>query len=701
MGNTTPTQTQDPAQQAAAPTIGTATLGANTLTPAQLKEIADGWNKVSEKNKLVNEQNELGTSLLQKYTEQWDDLKKKIGNGFVSALGNNAGPEIKKVADTIIGGMQIAKTAISTNDLFAGNIDRADDGFAKLNTKMSSMGEEWKKMGNAMPNFLKEFGGNAIDNASKAQAAQMNLVKTMASGGNLSEIFGSKGELLENLSLKTLRYTDNLSNVAKANNQTLSSTISYASALGKLPGLMQESINTNNSSSGSYDLLSSAMKVAAGSGKSMSEVISVINTSYDDLSNANGKVVDSGQKALTLFSTMSTLSNNLGISFNQTEGFLLGVSNQFKLVGDNTEAAAKILSKFTDSLRNTGLTTGGSIEIIRGMVKAMGELQMGTKSFISAQSGGVGGLQGALQIEQLMRKGKTDEVMNMVQSALKKQMGGRIYTQEEGAQSQEAAAGFFRQRELLKSNAFGNLAQGSDEKATRLLEAMSKGDVGKFVVTGQDALRQVTQQGNTIQSEGNSLLTQISVNSELQTLSTQVSALNLIKIAAKNDNTSKMLSDDRNKSSEMAMLSMKNITSSSRKENTSEDFILQRNKEFMSSLGNGIGSAASGLANSITDKFKNRSAEQNTNEEDLKKLLSNQKNTEQKPKITQETLTENSKAQENISRNTALNIANRNENKNQQVTVVVKVDDAAASRGITIETTKTDVPNQVGGSAPQ
>jgi hypothetical protein len=86
---------------------------------------------------------------------------------------------------------------------------------------------------------------------------------------------------------------------------------------------------------------------------------------------------------------------------------------------------------------------------------------------------------------------------------------------------------------LLQSGAFGNLVgsgPGADDKATRLLEALSKGDGKAFTATtGQAAITNVAAQGNSLQAEANTLLNQVSVNTELMELGIQTMALKATK----------------------------------------------------------------------------------------------------------------------------------------------------------------------------
>src|SRR5258708_7807257 len=283
----------------------------------------------------------------------------------------------------------------------------------------------------------------------------------------------------------------------------------FANALKIIPGVMDQNITAGIAGEESTTSLIAAMKVMTGTGRSQADVIKALNVAYDDLSQSQGKVSDNAQKGAELLSTISSVSTGLKLRFEDVRGALEGVADQFKFVGNETDAAARVLSRYTDALRETGLTGKASMEIIQGMVKNVSDLNIGTKAFLSLRSGGPGGLQGAFQIEQLLRQGKLDEVVQMAERSLRQQFGGRVVNQAEAAQSPEAASQFMRQRQLLQSGVFGIGKGLGDEQATRLLEALGKGDTlaaTKEIKTGQDALTAVSKQGSDIQTRNNNEL---------------------------------------------------------------------------------------------------------------------------------------------------------------------------------------------------
>lgn len=428
---------------------------------------------------------------------------------------------------------------IATPDLFP-SINKTIDGFSDLNASVKKFGEGLdavKKitstMGIRIPDTIEKTISGGAKDAEAAEKMHQVILNMLSDAGNLKTVFGESGKSMEDLSAISISYINSLETIGKATGHTLESTMKYANQFYRIPGVMTENIKVGGTlANTTMSALTVAMKVAAGSGQDFSKVMEIMKIAYENVGNAFGPVNDKAQKGLALFSMMSSLSKELNLQFNETEGLLTGVAQQFKFIGDNTQATANIMLKFTDALRNTGLTSNASLSIIKDMTESLSRLTLGTKAFISARAGGPGGLQGALQIETLMRQGKSDEVMRMVLNTMRQQFGGRIITQQEGAQSQVAAQQFVRQRMMLQSGMFGNLVgtgPGAEEKATRLLEALSKGDVSGAVKTSQDAINEVANQGNELQKSSNTILTDISRTMEKSYLLQQITTLQSLR----------------------------------------------------------------------------------------------------------------------------------------------------------------------------
>jgi len=388
------------------------------------------------------------------------------------------------------------------------------DGGKHINTMGQSLTELTAKMGSwgavvkAFPNTLGALGGKTmevaqrfLEHVSQAQHLENAYINLQGASGGLGKVFDKDGRIVDNLSTQVQHYGKQLADVEAITGENIETVAQFASKLYIIPNLLNEVVNTGGKAGDSTTALAAAMTLAKGAGQSNETVLSVMKTAYEDLSNSQGKVTDTGKKGTEMFALMAQATKTLGLRFSDTESYLTTVAKEFQLVGDNTEGATNILTHFSDALQNTGLTAKASIGIIQNMVTSMNHLEMGTKSLISARSGGPGGLQGAFQVEELLRKGKTPQVSDMLMKSFKQQAGGKIYTQAEAAQSPQAAAQFMRQREMLKSGAFGGMAK-DDQSATHLLEAMAKGNMETTaVLNATTAVKDVAAQGTNLQEQ--------------------------------------------------------------------------------------------------------------------------------------------------------------------------------------------------------
>ncbi len=435
-------------------------------------------------------------------------------------------------------------------------------GFDQLVGRMGGYGEAIKHLNSlGLGGIVKETYAatkQAFDAASNAQELETAYINLQGAGGALNRVFTEQGKLTLNLQDQIAKYGSQLANTAGITNQNIQVVTAHSVALAKLGFNLDTVVNVGGKTAQGTNILTAAMTLARGSARDTADVLKALSTSYDNLSQVQGQVTDGAQKGLDMFALMSTASEKLGLRFVDTESYLTQVADEFKLVGNNTEGATKILANFTGALESTGLTAKQSVNVIQGMVGALGKLEIGTKALISARSGGPGGLQGAFQVENLLREGKVDKVAEMLQNSFKQQAGGRIYTQKEAGESQQNAAQFLRQRTLLQSSAFGGLAK-DDASATRLLEAIAKGPTEtaaqlKNVIGG--ATENVAKRGEELQETQTDILQEINNSMDRASIIAQQSLLEQTRTAfaltGKNASQSEVLKNrDRIKADEI------------------------------------------------------------------------------------------------------------------------------------------------------
>jgi hypothetical protein len=485
----------------------------------------------------------------QRVWKAWEDQIKSALSGIISSFGDlddrikdnsqrlsvigGAASDLKKLQDPLdalnVSFLKLSTVMNQTKQFqFDFKIDSSpiDD----MSKNMGTLSDIMKKL--KIPDTMTQGMVNFVKNAEEAEKLENAFVGLSSSGGELDKVFTSQGGILKDLQALTAAYTSRVEESADITKYSVHQTMDMANALKGIPELSDQLIRTNEENIGVTTSLTAAMTLMSGTGRNQTDVVKALNLAYDNLSDGQNKVNDAAQRGMQYLATVSSISTDLKLKFDDVNKVMSEVAEQFKFVEDNTDASARILGRYTDALRETGLTGKASMEIISKMTSNMKEMEMGTKAFLSIRSGGAGGLQGAFQIEQLMRQGKTDQVMQMAERNLKQQFGGRIYTQAEAAQSPEAASQFMRQRQMLQSGAFGIGKGMGDDQATRLLEALGKGDTlaaTKELKTGQDALTNVSKQGHQLQDRTNNYLKDMNRFAERGAIASEITAGKMIR----------------------------------------------------------------------------------------------------------------------------------------------------------------------------
>lgn len=360
-----------------------------------------------------------------------------------------------------------------------------------------------------LKNVVLDAGTKFLQAAAGAQELQTNFLHLLSSTGQLSSVM--KDGVIDTTALdeKMTSFSLNLTNVAKATGFSTDQVAQFAAELGKIPGVLDESIRFGEQNARVMTELETATKLASGTGQSLNTVTSFLNNQYENFSQKTGR------NALQTFAFMNEAAQKLGLRFDDVKNFTMDISNSMKMFGDETEGSLRVLNRYTDALKSTGLGAAASKDLIEGMVKSVGNLTTGTKAFLSARSGGPGGLQGAFQIDKLLREGKIDEVTKMLESNLKKQLGGKIVSLEQAATSPQAAQQYQKQISMIQSGAFGGLAKTGAE-AERLLDALASGNVGKAaeLLDSSKSLENTVEGGTKLQEQQINILGQINAGIE-------------------------------------------------------------------------------------------------------------------------------------------------------------------------------------------
>ena len=354
---------------------------------------------------------------------------------------------------------------------------------------------------------------------------QNSFLEMSAAGGNLDKVFTQTGGNLQNLNALLQTQGQMLAKAAEATNTDSKVTAEYYTALGKIPGFLNAQLTATDESGHSINMLTAAMKLAHGTGQDQSAVIQELTQAY----NSYGV---SGEKALEFTARISELSQKYNVQLSDTQEYMNRTADAFKFLGENINSSASMFENYFSRLKETGLSTKAVTEINVGMANSIASMTIAQKAFLSSRTGGVGGLQGAIQIEKDIREGKMGDVMQKVESALKQQFG-KIVTQQEATTSQQAAAQFVKQRMFLQQGPFGQLVGGGAEgeaKATRLLEAFAKPG-GVSQVDAQKILRDDIKRGSEVEQKSYTQFTQMNARLEAIKMLSGITALGVTQRA--------------------------------------------------------------------------------------------------------------------------------------------------------------------------
>lgn len=349
---------------------------------------------------------------------------------------------------------------------------------------------------------VKAYVGTVAASADSALNLQTGILQMAGATGNLGRMYQEAGGSLGNLNQVIMKQRALMDDVAQATGASTSQVAGFYKMLGDaIPGATSKEITSTDNAGRSFNNLRAVMTLASGTGREVQAVINNLTTAWETYGLE-------GEEALQFTARMSELSNKFGVNLSYTEGFMKKNAEAFKMISDNADNAALSFNRMFEPLRQTGLSAKESADLIGRMTTQMSNLSIAQKAFISARTGGPGGIRGALGIEQMLRDGDVSGVMEKVQSSLKQQFGGKIYSLQEAQQSDFAASQFVKQRELLKSDAFGKLA-GNDAEATRILEAFKKGTTPTDLQDGRSLMNDTLAKGQDVQERSYTVLTKI------------------------------------------------------------------------------------------------------------------------------------------------------------------------------------------------
>lgn len=444
--------------QSAINNFGSATTGARSLL--------DNFN-----SKIIEFKNTLNTtqSLTQQQTTAFNLLSTAV-LGSRRAFDNLSGIDTSSL-NTFSGQIQDLQRTIMSDSALPTMGEKANklaDELTKLGVPADKVRDLLKQGATAVFGYATSLAESA-DNGLRLQNA---FIQLSAATGSLNDVYAASGPNLDKINLLLNQQQKMISDSTTATGISADVVTQYYGQLALIPKALTSTVSGIGSTTEKTGLLTAAIRVATGSGRSFSDVV-------DDMKIAFRNYNITGEDALRFTNRMSEISNRFGIELSDVRDALRSTSNDFKIFGNEAEGAATIYNSYLGALQSTGISGNAAIDVVRGMVSGIKELGIAQKGFLSAQTGGPGGLMGAFQIEKELREGKIDKVFDRVRQSLGKQFGS-IVTLEEASQSQAAAAQLTKQIQVLRQGALGSFAK-DDQSAIRILESFRAREQGKSV----------------------------------------------------------------------------------------------------------------------------------------------------------------------------------------------------------------------------
>jgi len=402
---------------------------------------------------------------------------------------------------TNLGNVDISRGFIEQYTSITGLVQKTMGAMA--NATPDVLSQAFRRLGLSIPIDIIGKGAAAIDTYIKAQlnAADAalrlrdNVLANASATGTLGQVYEKSGDDLTSINALLFKQADAMKQASEATNTSSNDVEKYYSQLGKLPGVLDNVVRLTKDGQVQTSMLAGTILLARGAGREYASVIEDMRVALDNY-DASG---DKAERAIGFVSRMSEVSQKLGIELNQVRGFMQQTSEGLGKFGDNTDATANILNNYVGALRNSGASGKQSIEIVKQMTDGISQMSMAQKALLSARTGGPGGLAGALKIEDMMRKGKTDEIIEMMRKDMTKQFG-RTVTMDEAIKDPRLAGQFERQRMMLQKGPYGNMVK-SEAEATRMLDMFKELEKGKKPtgLSEQDGLQSL---GSNLMNKG-------------------------------------------------------------------------------------------------------------------------------------------------------------------------------------------------------
>lgn len=345
-----------------------------------------------------------------------------------------------------------------------GVIDKSITGMGKLGDTGYEAGSKISTAFKSVePLITKAFGSESgvtkfftamADGASQAVGLEREILAMSVAQGRASDVFDVTTHKLKDVNELYEDFVGASVQAAMATNQTVSSMMDLQKALSAIPGSLDSATETVQAS-----------QLAAAAGRDQLKVAEQLSEMYTKLGTTE-------KDALT---TLGYIHEKAGDSklrmeaFNQT---VMTVAGSFKMLGDNTVATTNFVSAFDKAFQDSKISPEAMKEVITSIGQGVQQMDVAKKAFVSATTGGPGGLAGAIQMDYAIQEGHADQVIRKTMLAMQSQFGGQVVTLKDAAQNPALAGEFYKQIQYLTQVA--GIAKDEDQ-AKRILEAMKTG----------------------------------------------------------------------------------------------------------------------------------------------------------------------------------------------------------------------------------
>jgi hypothetical protein len=324
-----------------------------------------------------------------------------------------------------------------------------------------------------------DFARSLLTGADNMLHYQNAMIQTAAAQGSMQDLLTAVHDDFSNLNQVTREHMEVMSKSMGVTGLSQEHMQEYMNVLKNLPGGMENFGKSVQAGGQDLSLLTAAIQYATGSGRDMAAV----QTDMAEAMNSYGAGVED---ALKYSARMSQVSETLGARVEDVQSAINGSAEAFKSfvwggvsASDMTKGLAEGMEMYAKRLNDAGVPIKNAIEMSKNLQAQMSNLSVGQEAFISQQTGGPGGVRGALQYERLMKE-HPEEAMKKMDENLKKMMGGKLVTEKQAEGSDAAANQFMKQTMLLQQWT----GTQNRQQAEAMSDAMASGNLKQAAQKG-------------------------------------------------------------------------------------------------------------------------------------------------------------------------------------------------------------------------